>query len=93
MLRPRFDGETDEHFRRRAKRAAMIAKVLIEAALNNHDVRRLIADPATLTGSKTSATALPFALNTTKRLPLATWAAAWQPRDPSTGATVLTCCR
>lgn len=42
----RFDGETDDAFRARAERAATIAKVLVQAALRNACVQRLIADPA-----------------------------------------------
>lgn len=41
----RFDGETDEAFRKRAERAAAIAKVLVEACLANECMQRYIADP------------------------------------------------
>jgi hypothetical protein len=43
-LKLRFDGETDEQFRRRAERAAVIARVLVRAALENACVQDMIAD-------------------------------------------------
>lgn len=42
----RFDGETDEAFRKRAERAAVVAKVLVDACLSNDCMQRYIADPA-----------------------------------------------
>jgi hypothetical protein len=42
----RLPGEGDDAFRRRAEQAAKFAKVLVDAALANHDIRSLIADPA-----------------------------------------------
>jgi hypothetical protein len=41
----RFEGETDEEFRRRAERTAVIARVLVEAALCNTSVQQMIGDP------------------------------------------------
>ena len=40
----RFAGETDDEFRSRAERAAKYAKLLVESALTNHEIRALIAD-------------------------------------------------
>jgi hypothetical protein len=40
----RFAGESDDEFRSRAERAAKYAKLLIDAALTNHEIRALIAD-------------------------------------------------
>jgi hypothetical protein len=45
-LKLRFDGETDQQFRRRAERAAVIARVLVRAALENACVQDMIADPS-----------------------------------------------
>ena len=42
----RLPEETDPQFRQRADRAAHYARLLVNAALSNHDVRALIADPA-----------------------------------------------
>ena len=42
----RHPNETDEEFSQRAERAARVARILVEAALANHDVQRYIADPA-----------------------------------------------
>ncbi len=42
----RFDGETDAAFRRRAERAATVAKLLIKGCLENECMQRYIADPA-----------------------------------------------
>jgi hypothetical protein len=41
----RIDGESDDAFQERAKRAAAIAKALVEASLLNHCMRRFIEDP------------------------------------------------
>jgi hypothetical protein len=41
----RIDGETDDAFRDRAKRAVHIAHVLVEACLANRRMREFIADP------------------------------------------------
>lgn len=41
----RLDGESDDEFRRRAERTAVIARVLVRAALDNLSVQRMIADP------------------------------------------------
>lgn len=40
----RFDGESDDAFRDRAERTAKYAKLLIDSALANHEIRALIAD-------------------------------------------------
>lgn len=45
-MRLRFEGESDEEFRQRVERTAAIAKVLIQAALENVHVRQIIADPS-----------------------------------------------
>ncbi len=42
----RFEGESDEQFRWRAERAAVIAKVLVQAALENVCMRQMIVDPS-----------------------------------------------
>jgi hypothetical protein len=41
----RFEGETDDAFRRRAERACRFAKVLVKACLENRCMQDLIADP------------------------------------------------
>lgn len=41
----RLDGEPDEAFRARVERAGRYARILVAAALRNHCVQRLIADP------------------------------------------------
>lgn len=42
----RLPGEGDDAFRKRAKRAARYARVLIDSALSNRAIRALIDDPA-----------------------------------------------
>lgn len=44
----RLPGESDDAFRARAERAARYARILVDAALANHDIRQLIADPECL---------------------------------------------
>ena len=41
----RLPAETDQQFRQRAERVVQVARVLVTACLNNHDIRYLIADP------------------------------------------------
>lgn len=41
----RLPGETDQQFRRRAEHARDVARLLVTACLNNHDVQALISDP------------------------------------------------
>lgn len=45
MLSLRLEGETDDEFRHRAERAALYAKALVEACLENVEVQEMIADP------------------------------------------------
>lgn len=47
MTRPtiQLPAETQQQLRTRIERTAQIAKLLVSACLDNHDVRRLIADP------------------------------------------------
>lgn len=42
----RIDGESDDAFRARAERAGRIARLLVEACLQNRAVQEMIADPA-----------------------------------------------
>jgi len=42
----RLPSEGDDAFRRRAERAAQYARILVDAALANHEIRSLIADSA-----------------------------------------------
>lgn len=46
MLTLRFPGESDGDFRLRAERALRIAKILVEACLQNRSMQQYIADPA-----------------------------------------------
>lgn len=52
MHKLKLPGEGDDAFRRRAEKAAAYARVLIDAALANHDIRELIADPQFPTWTK-----------------------------------------
>jgi len=48
----RFDGETDDQFLQRAKRAAKIARLLIDACLQNECVQDYLADNSVLLDEK-----------------------------------------
>jgi hypothetical protein len=55
----RFSGENDDAFRARAERAGKIARVLIEACLQNKAVQEMIADPL-----------LPYTVESVRRHPI-----------------------
>lgn len=41
----RFPDESDEQFRFRVRRAAVYARILVDACLRNYDVQEMIVDP------------------------------------------------
>jgi hypothetical protein len=55
----RFDGESDDAFRRRAERVGRIARLLVEACLRNRAVQEMIADPS-----------LPYTEESVRRYPI-----------------------